>query len=186
MKSVETEMFEKQFGRMCAWFNKSQDKIPITLWYERLKNKVPNDAFPAVVDAIIDNSKYFPTPQEVANAGQDWLASHPEKRDVRHETYCPECNSTGHIKVNIEEKMGRHKVVRQTLFRCGACTNWEGILGTWLPREHRGRLQANQQIEVLTPYGDDNCDARADIIRANIMDLLPSKFKSEGAANATT
>ena len=148
------DSYEADFARLAKWFNKSEKQADPNQWYERVRD-IPDEAWPTIVNHFIDTSKFFPTPQEVRNSFQEWLQSRPEKQSIRHETWCDDCGSSGALRVQIEETRG----TRDTLFRCGACENWSGSLGNWIPRRRRSDLVFRKGYTVLTVEVGDPDDA---------------------------
>jgi hypothetical protein len=127
-----------------SWFNKSEKAVNVEMWFDRVK-EIPDEAFPSIVNQICDSAKYFPTPQDVRNLFEDWLASHPEKQTVHHRTWCDDCGGTGALRVRIKEK----HFTRDSMYRCRACKNWEGSLGTWIPLKYRSELEHLSAVTVL-------------------------------------
>lgn len=139
---------------MAAWFNKKVSEEQSAAWYDRVK-QIPDEAFQKIVDTVCDNAKYFPTPQDVRNMYEEWLSSHPEKRSLHNESSCDDCSGAGDIRVLIKEG----HFTRDTRFRCKACKNWEGSLGTWMPLKYRSELEHMAKYTVLPNdeyYNEEN------------------------------
>jgi len=167
---LDFETFQIHFTRLMKWFNKKETSVNVDMWYSRLRDRVPNESFEPVINALIDSAKYFPTPQDILNLAQDWLLSHPEKQAYHHETHCPECRSTGVIKVRAPERRASQLFHRNTFYRCKHCKNWEGRLGTWIPAKFRWELEKMRGLEILTERQEQK---EIETVAGDPKDLLP-------------
>lgn len=153
---MRPEIFDVHFLKLMKWFSKTDRQVNLELWFDRIK-EIPDEAFPIIVNQLCDSAKYFPTPQEVRNMFEDWRAGHPEKQAVHHRTWCDDCGGTGAIRVRIQERY----FTRDTLYRCRACRNWEGSLGTWIPAKYRSEVE-HLRATTIVEHREGDRDEQAE------------------------
>ena len=71
--------FQIPFETLCHRYGKPAKKELAKVYYSRLR-RIPGAVFTEIVNAIIDNDKYFPTPARIKAEYHQYLETHPEKR----------------------------------------------------------------------------------------------------------
>jgi RecJ-like exonuclease len=160
--------FDRHFRRLLAWFNRKESGVSISGWYDRVR-MIPDEAWSEVVDRICDTAGKMPTPQEVRNYYLDWLASRPEQKDQHRETWCPDCNGSGAIRVEITEDDGW---IRDTLYRCQTCDNWKDRLGDWVPQRLRSVLEQTPGVVVKTKREREDGEGYVEVDERSLRHVL--------------
>jgi hypothetical protein len=121
--------FEPGMRRLASRFSKRINDELIDIYYQRVK-RLPEKAWREIVDIIIDESRYFPTPGELKRLWWQWLDDHPSLKVKRRYLPCDYCNGEGAL---TERRLIRSPIrgigtmEYDSLCRCGHCENWREV-----------------------------------------------------------
>lgn len=126
--------FLRGMEKLKAFYNKKLGEEQMDIYFERLGD-IAGEAWPEIVNAIIDCEKFFPPPDTFKIYFQNWLIAHPEKQTRRYEQeeeVCLECDGKGYFDVYYSKGQrvpDRHGVQRLiwylTWVPCKECENWK-------------------------------------------------------------
>jgi len=134
---MDLSSFYVDMEKMKKWFNKKLSPEQEDQWFSKIKF-IPNEAWPDIVNAITDNSKYFPTPDTVKECWRDWRQVHSNRIAPETEkTWCDECGAEGCFLVWYLPKKAELKkyLVNGSQFEnyyhkivpCSMCENWKRV-----------------------------------------------------------
>jgi len=116
---MNLENFDSNTKRLTNWFNRNFKEAQLGILYSQIKY-IPDLAYEDIVNAIIEEAKYFPTIVDIKNKFYQWRRDHPDKAISHQRTHCKDCLGEGllHIHVSI------HGHIYVQVARCIACDNW--------------------------------------------------------------
>ena len=150
---------------MTSWYRRSMDEKQHDILFNQVKH-IPSAAFKDIIDALINDSKYFPTIQEIKNRYQNWRSAHPEQATGYEKTLCLDCQGKGFLWTSeFHEALGRNYTY---CYRCGSCHNWQGqVHHSVMPELHRS-IAERDGINITFPKHRSKCED----------DLKPMKTKN--------
>jgi len=109
------------FETLCHRYSKPAKKELTNVYYSRLR-RMPAAIFSEIVNLIIDNDKYFPTPGRIKAEFHQYLESHPEKKAHKNMTPCDYCDGNGYLEYRYYK--AEHSQHYNAICRCAHCDNW--------------------------------------------------------------
>ena len=157
--------YAENMKTMTSWYRRSMDEKQHDILFNQVKH-IPLPAFKEIVESIINDSKYFPTIQEIKNRFQSWRSAHPDQATGYERTPCLDCHGKGFIWTLERNEDLQHNYSH--VYRCGACNNWQGhIHPSALPALHRSIAEREGKKIVFPKYRAKSAD-----------DLKPTKTKN--------
>lgn len=127
METYSTD-FLQNMKTMARWFRKrdfTEDQLE--LWYERI-GMIPSPILRQLVNQVIDNNKFMPTPAEIKNLYGEYRKRNPREFISSTQGYesCEYCDGKGRI---IAWKVTNTFNYEYDI-ACGHCENWRRVFPT--------------------------------------------------------
>lgn len=108
---METKKFTENINKLISTFGESHFRVERIKRIKEITDKFPPEAFDFVVNSIIDNFKYAPTPNDIREALYSWQKTNKKYVDVEIEAFiirCSQCYDTGYLLLRANDNS--HKV----------------------------------------------------------------------------
>jgi len=116
--------FEKEIRKLAKWYKKSLSDDQFDILFQRIGH-IPIEALNDIVETLIDNKKYFPTPDEIKKEWYNWRRLNPDKSTDEVHDECPHCHGKGYL-IYTPNTLGNKQYpgLYEYQARCGHCENW--------------------------------------------------------------
>jgi hypothetical protein len=127
---MNMQSFLEAMKRMDSYFKSGRQTFKDTLeeYYDYLRD-IPGPVFADICKEYRKGSKptpgYYPTPNDLLMAWQEWCRQHPERISQEYDpTPCDYCDGYGGIVAHKSPEWAKG-MVYDYVFRCGHCENWK-------------------------------------------------------------
>jgi len=138
---VNLEKFTSSLKTLANWYRKSISDDQKAIFYRKLQH-IPGEAFEKIIEDIVENSKAFPTINDIKLGYLTWINENKNRITHLYEsTPCDECNGTGMLHYRYFDE--KYKYFIPLTAACSLCENWKR---TW---SHKSRPRMATKAELV-------------------------------------